>query len=95
MGATAAVLGAAFLGFSAVDAHENARRAANQAKDEAAKQREALASLQAEPTPVIPIADETAKAARRRSIVDQMRRRGRASTILTDTSAAPSDALGG
>lgn len=44
-----------------------------------------------EPTKV-PVAKDTGKAAERASLAEQMRRRGRASTILTDTGA--SDTLG-
>lgn len=95
MAVSAAVLGGVMV-YTAYEQHQDAKDARRQAEEQAAKQREALVALRAEPTPVIPIADELAKDARRKSIVAQMRRRGRASTILTDTGAAPaSDALGG
>ena len=46
-----------------------------------------------EPPPVMPVPDDEAmKKARRRSITQQLSRRGRQSTILSDSS---SDALGG
>jgi len=97
MGFSAAiVVGAVVAGaqvYSAYEQHQDAKDARKQAEDLAAQQRQSLAALQAEPTPVIPIADEQAKKARRRSITDQLRRRGRSSTILTGQSG-PSDSLG-
>jgi len=70
-----------------------ARKARKDAERQAALERDALADLQQEPEPVIPLADDiTVKQTRRRSIASQMRRRGRSSTILTDTGAA--DVLG-
>ena len=45
------------------------------------------------PTPMPTPDDAAIKAAKRRSIADQQRRQGRASTILTDTGTT--DALGG
>lgn len=96
MAVSAIIVGGAVLAGTAYQtnaARQGARDARGQAEDAAAKQRESLAALQAEPTPAIPIADETAKMARRRSITAQMRRRGRSSTILTSDSTG-GDALG-
>lgn len=70
---------------------DQSRQATHKAAD---SQREALAALQAQPQPTIPGAD-AANAARRASISEQMRRRGRASTVLTSTDAVGADALGG
>lgn len=85
-------LGAAAVG-SAVSSADTSRKARHSAEDQARLQREALAELQAEPEPEIPLADSSeVRQARRRSIAAQMRRRGRASTILTDTGT--SDRLG-
>jgi len=67
-----------------------ANQARRAAEAQAALEREALAKLQAEPEPAMPLDD--LRRSRRRSISAQMRRRGRASTILTDT--ASTDALG-
>lgn len=73
---------------------KNAKKAREQAESQAAAQREALAALESEPVPVIPLADDAASGkARRRSITAQLRRRGRASTILTNQDAG-NDALG-
>lgn len=49
------------------------------------------------PTPMPTPGDAASKAAKRQSITEQMRRRGRASTILTDGSGGPAvnDPLGG
>lgn len=69
------------------------RKATKAAQSDAALQRENLAALQAEPEPVVPVADDdTIRRSRQRSISAQMRRRGRASTILTDSAAT--DSLG-
>ncbi len=46
------------------------------------------------PTAMPSPGDATTKAAERASIAEQLRRRGRASTILTDQSGAASDKLG-
>lgn len=75
------------------DLVEEQRRNRELAERQLATEREALAALQAGPEPALPTADDEAtKRARRRSIAAQLRRRGRASTILTDSGA--SDALG-
>lgn len=95
MGVSAAVTVAATVA-TAVQGADDARRARHTAEANAQKQADALAALKGEPAPVIPVADSKAvNDAKRRSIADQMRRRGRSSTILTggnDTGA--SDALG-
>lgn len=80
--------------FSAVQGADDARRARHTAEAQAEQQTKAIQELQAKPQPVVPVADDRAMAdARRRSIAEQMRRRGRQSTILTDSGAG--DALGG
>ncbi len=62
----------------------NPDRSAKKAAKAAQRQAEALEALAAEPETPIPIADDQAAAeARRRSIAQQIRRRGRQSTILT------------
>lgn len=77
----------------AYSASRDAKRAREQAEAQAAAQREALAALESEPVPVVPLADDVAsQRAKRRSISAQLRRRGRASTILTNP--AGSEALG-
>lgn len=72
---------------------DNARSAKNQAKDaaeQAKKDSDALAAAINKPVPVVPSPDDaSANDARRRSIAQQLARRGRASTILSD------DATGG
>lgn len=92
-GATAATaLGVAGLGLSAATALET-KDARKDAERQAAKEREALAALQQEPEPVMPVPDDKAmRDARRRSISSQMRRRGRASTLLSESGG---DGLGG
>ena len=97
MGIEAAVAAmAAMAGGSAIEQHNQAKQAQRAAADQAALQRQALTNLQAEPAPVIPVADdEASRRARRRSIATQMMRRGRQSTILTADTATGSDALGG
>lgn len=76
----------------AVKGNIDARKDRKKAEQQAAIEREQLAALQAEAESPMPIPDdEAARRARRRSIVAQRARRGRQSTILTDTS---SDALG-
>lgn len=86
LGAGAAVAGTA-------QAIDSARVGRHTASDAAKRERDALAALQAEPTPTMPTPDdETVRNARRRSIAGQLARRGRASTILTD--AGNTDALG-
>lgn len=70
------------------------REARKDAERQAAQQREAIAALEAQPAPTMPVADdEASKRARQRSISAQLRRRGRSSTILTNPDAG-SDALG-
>jgi len=95
MGANAAYWAIAAVTAGAASAqHDQANAARNQAEREANRQRDALAALQQEEEPIMPIADDdSVRRARRRSITSQMRRRGRASTILTDTTAS-SDVLG-
>ncbi len=72
------------------------QKAQKKADQDAALARQQMAELQsaaAQPKPVIPAAnDDAVKRAKERSIAAQLRRRGRASTILTDT--GNSDALG-
>lgn len=69
------------------------RKATKAAQADAALERERLAALQAEPEPVVPTTDdETIRRSRQRSISAQMRRRGRTSTILTNSTAT--DPLG-
>jgi hypothetical protein len=84
----AAWVGAAVAAAGAVSSADQSRYATNTARDEARKQQEALLKLQSEPMPVADSAQTDA--AKRRSIVSQMARRGRASTVLSD----PADALG-
>jgi len=75
---------AAVAAYGARDQHMDAQAAQSAAENQANEQRAALAELQSEPEPVIPLNDDdAARRARRRSITSQMRRRGRASTILT------------
>lgn len=73
------------------------QKAQKKADQDAALARQQMADLQsaaAAPKPVIPAAnDEAVRRAKERSIASQIRRRGRASTILTDTTAG-TDALG-
>lgn len=72
------------------------QKAQKQADKDAALARQQMADLQAEaskPKPVIPAAnDEAVRRARERSIASQLRRRGRSSTILTQSDAT--DTLG-
>lgn len=92
MAASAVILG--LTAVNAVVTDDNARKARNQAKDQAAAEREQLAQLAAKPEALIPSPDDASvKDARRRSITAQLRRRGRAGTILTGDSAG-SDSLG-
>ena len=68
------------------------RKAAHEAID---AQRAATEALSSAPIPTMPtpgLQSDTARSARRASIAEQMRRRGRASTILT---GGASDVLGG
>ena len=68
------------------------QRANKRAEQDSALARQQLAELQRE-RQTMPVADdESVRRARERSISAQMRRRGRASTILT--SSGSSDALG-
>ena len=90
MAASAAIASAVIGGIGTL----NAMGAREDAKAQAAQQREALAALEAKDTPVLPDPnDEASRKARQRSISSQMRRRGRSSTILTNQEAG-SDALG-
>ena len=90
MGISAAVV-SAVAAVGGVVENRNARKSA--ARNAAVEQRR-LADLQNEAEPVVPVADDEAiRKARRRSISAQMRRRGRASTILTGSESS-SDALG-
>lgn len=69
------------------------RKADKRAEADAALQRATLAELQQEPPAVMPtVDDEATRRARRRSIASTMARRGRASTILTDSGTG--DTLG-
>jgi hypothetical protein len=77
-GAVAALSAAAAAG-TAVQASHEAKKAKSRADN--------LASLAptVEPVTAMPMVDDVAtKAAKKRSLLDQRRRRGRASTILTD-----------
>lgn len=86
----AAIVGAGATAYGALQSRE----ARKDAERQAAQQREALAALEAEPVPAVPTPDDDAsKRARQRSISAQLRRRGRASTILTNQDSG-SDALG-
>lgn len=94
MGAAAAIVASAIFGtIVGVSESEKARKSSKKA---AKAQTEALEQLteQAEEVEPIPLADdEAADAARRRSVSEQIRRRGRQSTILTGpTQSSP---LGG
>lgn len=86
MAVSAAIgLGTAAIGGQAYAA-KRGRDQRKKAEAQSALEREALAEAMAEPEPVMPLPDdEAARRARRRSIAGQMRRRGRASTILTDS----------
>lgn len=72
----------------------DAQDAARQAERDAAAQREELVALMNKPKSVMPTPDDQAvRAARRRSITQQLLRRGRASTIMSaDVTSEP---LGG
>ena len=92
MAVSAAVVAGAAVVNTGVQAYEG-RKARKSAENQAALEREQMASLAAKPEPVIPEAnDDDTRRARRRSISAQLRRRGRGSTILTQDSA--SDTLG-
>jgi uncharacterized membrane protein YebE (DUF533 family) len=83
---SASIAAVASVGMSVYQSNQQ-RKAA---EAEAARQREAIAALEAKPQPVLaPQTDQ--EAARRSSIKSQLLRRGRQSTILSDT---PSDTLG-
>jgi hypothetical protein len=86
---TIATLGAV-AGSGGLEALE-ARKARKLAERLAAEERDRLAALQALDPPTIPDPEAVRRGERRRSITSQMRRRGRASTILTNTD---SDVLG-
>lgn len=93
MGISAVIAAGAMVIGGVVQADE-ARKARHSAEAAAEKQQQQLEELAAKPKPVIPVADDKAiQDAKRRSISDQIRRRGRASTILTDTTGG-GDALG-
>lgn len=80
-------------GVATVAGFFNSKDQRKDAEKQAAQTRDALASLKKEPEPTMPSADDAAtKAARSRSIAEQIRRRGRASTILTGSSGP--DSLG-
>lgn len=66
-------------------------------KSAAAPAAQAAATHAPEVTPPTPIPDQKAieAATKQRSIMAQQQRRGRASTILTDSSVSASDPLGG
>ena len=68
-------------GATAIDARNQRKKAENQARADA----QLLADERAKPPPAIPDPVEVTRGERRRSIAAQMRRRGRASTMLTDT----------
>ena len=100
MAITALIIGATVVGGAGVAySTDQQRKSAHEAID---AQRAAAAALSvpepptvSAPVPTMPtpgLQSETARAARRASIAEQMRRRGRASTILT---GASSDVLGG
>lgn len=94
MAATVGYAALATTAAAAASQAEEARKARKQAEQDAILQRQALADLQAEEKPVIPLGDDAAaKKARRRSIASLAQRRGRASTILTSDSVT-SDPLG-
>lgn len=92
MGVSAAVIAGAAAVNTGVQYYEG-RKARKSAEAQAAAEREQMAQIANRKEPVIPESDDAAtRAARRRSIAAQIRRRGRASTILTQDSA--SDTLG-
>lgn len=94
MGVSAIYVAAAATVASSVYQGKQARDARKDAERQAELERQALAELQAEPEPTLPGPDDdAARRGRRRSITAQMRRRGRASTILTGQSSN-ADALG-
>ena len=68
---------------SSLESSADARRGQRATEAFAAEERERFAALQAEPEPSFPD-PEAIKRARRRSITNTMRRRGRARTILSD-----------
>lgn len=93
MGLTAGIVAAGIGAAAGVNQGLEARKARKSAEAQAAAEREALAALQQEPEPVMPVPDDKAmRDARRRSISSQMRRRGRASTLLSESGG---DGLGG
>lgn len=103
MGATAAAVVTGLAGYMAAgDAKDtadiNAKRLAAQQQADTDNLNSTLASLStpdAAPAPMpVPLPDDQAQVqAKRRSISDQIARRGRASTILTDANSG--DRLGG
>lgn len=93
MGYSAAVIAAATV-YNTYESDRQAKKTRKSAENQAAAEREQLAQLAAQPETVIPEADDAStKDARRRSISAQLRRRGRAGTILTGDSSA-GDTLG-
>lgn len=95
MAVSATIAAVATVG-TAIVQQDSARKARHSAEDQAKAEREQLAQLAAQPENVIPEADSASvNDARRRSITAQLRRRGRASTILTGDSASAGDTLGG
>ena len=87
MGVTAGILGAVAAGGSVLET----RKARKEAEAEAARQREALAEIQAEEPPELPT-KASERRGRRRSIRDLLSRRGRRSTILSNQESG--DSLG-
>ena len=83
MGLSLGIASTAAGAYSAFGGAYEQRKARKAAEEEAARQREALAALQAESPPAIPT-EADAKRGRRRSIRDMLSRRGRRSTILTN-----------
>ena len=95
MAIAAIIIGAVVGGGGVAYSTDQQRKAAHEAMDaqRAAAAALSVPELQAQPVPTMPspgLQSDTARAARRASIAEQMRRRGRASTILTGT-----DVLGG
>ena len=93
MGGTALVVAGGALAVSSGLQYVEAKKDRRAAERQAELERQALAELQVQSeTPMLLADDAAARAARRRSITSQMRRRGRQSTILT--SPESSDTLG-
>lgn len=81
MAVSAVIVAAGAMAASTAVQYSESRKARKDAERQADLERQTLAELQAEAEPVMPLAND--RAARRRSISGQMRRRGRSSTILT------------